>query len=181
MASKTEIREKYIGRMMKFTAPDRTVNQEKLYQQLFRSSEWQNAATIGVTLSSPMEVDTAPIIKQAQKEGKIVGIPRTLPQRQMEFVKLTADLQFISKFHIDEPVDGQVISKSTIDLMIVPGVAFANNGYRLGFGGGYYDRYLAEFENDTISLCLNVQQISDDQIHELIDPFDIKIKKIFRT
>ncbi|MGO2299725.1 hypothetical protein [Paucilactobacillus nenjiangensis] len=41
MASKTEIREKYIGRMMKFTAPDRNVNQEKLYQQLFRSSEWQ--------------------------------------------------------------------------------------------------------------------------------------------
>lgn len=181
MTSKKIIREQYIGQMMNANPDQKKVNQQKLMEQLFLSEQWNNADIIGVTISSPMELDTDTIIKRAQSEGKQIVIPRTLPKRQMEFVELTDKTEFAVKFHIDEPVNGTVIAKHNINLMLVPGVAFAENGYRIGFGGGYYDRYLADFENDTISLCLDEQRIPTEIINQYIDPFDIKIKQVLMS
>lgn len=153
----------------------KTMKEADLYRQLFASDMWRQARTIGVTLSSPIEVDTEPILQRAFAENKNIAVPKTLPQRQMDFFEITPQTIYeISSFGIREPLTDQVISPDKIDLMLVPGVAFMKTGYRVGFGAGYYDRYLADFPNATCSL------IFQEQINEKWkpEPFDIPVAKI---
>ena len=85
-------------------------------------------------------------------------VPRTLPKRQMEFVQIDEDTEFEETgFGVLEPLAGMVLQPQEIDLIVVPGVAFTADGKRLGFGGGYYDRYLANYPGRTVSLALTTQ------------------------
>ncbi|MCG4787991.1 5-formyltetrahydrofolate cyclo-ligase, partial [Roseburia faecis] len=73
----------------------------------------------------------------------------------MEFVQIDEDTEFEETgFGVLEPLAGMVLQPQEIDLIVVPGVAFTANGKRLGFGGGYYDRYLANYLGKTVSLAL---------------------------
>ncbi|MHA8138379.1 5-formyltetrahydrofolate cyclo-ligase [Lactobacillaceae bacterium Scapto_B20] len=151
---------------------------QNLYQKLFAHPDWQSANTIAVTLSSAIELDTAPIIKAAREAGKQVVVPRTLPKFQMEFVNYDERTELLkSPFGIMEPANGDVIAKSAIDLIIVPGLAFATTTHdRLGFGGGFYDRYLADFNGNTISLALPIQAYPIP--NWAVNEYDIKVKTI---
>ncbi|MBW1605669.1 5-formyltetrahydrofolate cyclo-ligase [Lactobacillus sp. Sy-1] len=149
-----------------------------LYQQLFAHPDWQSAKTVAVTLSSAIELDTNPIIRQALSEGKRIVIPRTLPGFQMEFVTYDDQTQlFKTRFGIMEPANGSGLAKALIDLIIVPGLAFASQTHdRLGFGGGFYDRYLADYQGATVSLALPAQLF--DQPNWDVDRYDIKVQTI---
>jgi 5-formyltetrahydrofolate cyclo-ligase len=59
------------------------------------------------------------------------------------------------------PNKAKAIEKDLIHLLIVPGVVFDNNGYRIGFGGGYYDRFLADYPNETLSIVWSRQIITN--------------------
>ena len=78
-----------------------------------------------------------------------------------------------------EPENGTVVVQDEIDLMVVPGVAFKENGQRLGFGGGYYDRYLAKYPGFKCSLALSTQLASDDEWQP--ESFDIPVDRIITT
>ncbi|MDN2452600.1 5-formyltetrahydrofolate cyclo-ligase [Lactobacillus sp. UCMA15818] len=134
---------------------DKELDELLLYRKLFNSSEWSKADTVGVTLSLPSEIDTKPIILQAWMESKQVCIPLTLAQRKMSFKLLTPTMKVArNKFGILEPESsGITLEKSRIDLIIVPGLAFSSKGERLGFGGGYFDRFLADYGGTTVSLA----------------------------
>ncbi|GHP12888.1 5-formyltetrahydrofolate cyclo-ligase [Lentilactobacillus fungorum] len=135
---------------------DAIINQ--LYRQLFADPDYLNSQLIGVTLSMAGELNTAPIISYSKQQHKQIAVPRTLPKRQMEFVLLEADTQFVTTpFGTTEPKGGHVVDKTSLDALIVPGLAFAKNHYRVGFGGGFYDRYLAGFSGKSISLALPPQ------------------------
>lgn len=127
---------------------------QHLLAKLVQTSAWKNVRSIGVTLAGEIEVPTEALIQKAYAEGKKVAFPRTLPKRQMIFLEaLTeADLER-SSFGVLEPkyVPERIVSN--LDLMIVPGIAFAlDTHYRVGFGGGYYDRYLKDFPGNKIAL-----------------------------
>lgn len=125
-----------------------------LLAKLLQTSAWKEARSIGVTLATEIEVPTETLIQKAYAEGKKVAFPRTLPKRQMVFLEApaTTDLER-SSFGVLEPkyVPERIISKP--DLLIVPGIAFAlDSHYRVGFGGGYYDRYLKDFPGKKVAL-----------------------------
>jgi len=149
-----------------------------LYQKLFATPEWQRAQTVAVTLSQSEEIDTKPIITEALHANKKVYIPKTLPKRQMIFVELTDQLQITtSNFGVLEPVANyQAIAKEQLDLIIVPGLAYTKAGDRLSFGGGFFDRYLADYQGNTIALA-TTSRYYPKAVWE-IEPTDIRVKKV---
>lgn len=162
--SKSELRQAYIARLQQLDVNSRLVEEKRLASQLYDQPEWMGAKVIALTLSQSFEIDTAPLILHARHEGRTVVVPRTLPHRQMEFVELKENTTFKETgFGILEPQDGRVFEPAEIDLMVVPGVAFTPAGQRLGFGGGYYDRYLSKYQGKTISLALPTQVADADE------------------
>ncbi|KRM90677.1 5-formyltetrahydrofolate cyclo-ligase [Liquorilactobacillus cacaonum] len=151
-----------------------------LYKMLFASTEWIDSTVIGLTLSNDIEIDTKPIILQAWLEDKKVCIPVTLPYKKMKFVSLTPSTKIIrSTFGILEAENKQLeIPKSEIDLIVVPGLAFSAKGDRLGFGGGYFDRYLSDYKGMTISLVENTRFYEKECWP--IEKSDVRVRKILR-
>ena len=102
---------------------------------------------------------------------------RTLPKRQMEFVQIDEDTEFEETgFGVLEPLAGKVLQPQEIDLIVVPGVAFTADGKRLGFGGGYYDRYLANYLGQTVSLALTTQLA--DAVEWPVEDHDVMIGQV---
>ncbi len=101
------------------------------------------------------EPDTAGLMAELLRQGKTVALPRCLPNRQMEARAVAAaeDLT-LGAYGIPEPGENcPVISRGDIDLILVPNLCCDEYNYRLGHGGGYYDRYLAGYRGHTVALC----------------------------
>lgn len=177
MNSKKEMRKAYIARLQQLDLNTRLKEEQALASRLYDQPEWFGANVIGLTLSQSFEINTAPIILHARHKGQTIVVPRTLPNRQMEFVVLTESTEFNeTHFGVLEPVNGEVLQPDDIDLMVVPGVAFTLSGDRLGFGGGYYDRYLAKYTGPKFAMALNTQIAEENEWSK--DDFDIPIDKV---
>ena len=112
---------------------------------------YQAAQTVATYLPMDHEFDSYGLIEAAQAAGKRVLVPKVVGPGQMIFLPYVADHLVESYFGVLEPSAGQAVDKADIDLIHVPGVAFNDRGYRIGHGGGYYDRYLADYQGATIS------------------------------
>ncbi|MCK6257701.1 5-formyltetrahydrofolate cyclo-ligase [Fictibacillus sp. KIGAM418] len=166
----------------KLLSLDSTLHKTKskdIARQLFNMPLWSNAKHIGITISRGFEVDTREIIKKAWVEGKEVSVPKcsTDGERAMDFYKITS-FEDLENVYMDlyEPIRSktQLSSAYNIELMIVPGLIFSPEGYRIGFGGGFYDRYLASYEGNTVSLAFDFQLS-----HSIpVEPFDIPVQWI---
>ena len=152
---------KIVLKKMKGLEPEiKRVADQALLQRLRSLPAYQEAGVMATYLSFPHEVDTSFLIDAAQADGKQVVIPKTYPKGRMEFVVYDPQKLKQTSFGLLEPEDGsQAIDQSEIDLIHVPGVAFQKDGYRLGYGGGYYDRYLADFDGATVSTIYACQEV----------------------
>ena len=107
---------------------------------------FEQSKNVFIYVSTGNEVRTNYIIEKAMKMGKRVCVPRVIPRVKMEAVpinNLNDDLQ-MGFFNIMEPKSNlQPINEKKIDLVIVPGLMFDRKGFRIGYGGGYYDKYIA--------------------------------------
>lgn len=145
----------------------------KIAQALFKDPHWIEADCIGITISKPPEADTYQIIRRAWEEGKKVVIPKCLPEkRELVFRTLTHFNQLESVYYgLFEPIEEKTkeIPPNNINLLIVPGIAYTKEGYRLGFGGGYYDRFLTSYKGKTLSLAFHTQIVQDlpVEVHDL--------------
>ncbi|UOB19734.1 5-formyltetrahydrofolate cyclo-ligase [Macrococcus armenti] len=129
-----------------------------IFNKLMHHSKFMNAKSIGVTLSMAHEFNTRFLIRYAQITGKTIYVPKCdYKSKEMYFTKYTSPEDItVDSFGID--VMNHDIGKGEApELMIVPGVRFNKNGYRIGYGGGYYDKYLSNYNGYTISLIFDVQ------------------------
>lgn len=94
------------------------------------------------------EVDTFEILTKCLADGKRIAYPKVLSKTEMAFFEITAPFDLRPGFHgIYEPaIQSNPIKES--GCMLVPGVAFDHSKRRIGYGGGFYDRYLSQFETD---------------------------------
>lgn len=175
---KKAFRQQQIQRLSQMTPETRVAQNLSLQQQLFASSAWQHAQTVAITISSGIEVDTRPLVKQAWADGKTVVIPKTLPHRQMAFYPYTDASELAkTKFGILEPVSGQPVAKTAIDLVLVPGLGYSQTTLaRIGFGGGYYDRFLADYTG--IKVTLAFQEMAFDQPEWPVDDYDVLLDQL---
>lgn len=146
-----------INSFMKTEQAQKEVNE--IYLQLFEDPDFQNAQSVGITLSVENEIPTYPIINKCWEDDKTVYIPKTFPDSSMTFSKYEKDTELkANSFGIKEPVNYQQGQLDPPELLIVPGIAFSKEGnHRLGFGAGYYDRYLAQYPTKTIALAVSRQ------------------------
>ena len=146
-----------------------------LAQQLFAHPAYRAARSIYGYLSYNQEVRTLPILEQAQRDGKRVAVPKVFGD-EMKFLWLD-DLSAVAPgaYNIPEPVaDGPEADDETA-LVLMPGLAFDPEGHRCGYGGGFYDKYLAAHpKHVTLALCYGFQMFS----HLDTDAFDIPVQYV---
>ncbi|GGA32094.1 5-formyltetrahydrofolate cyclo-ligase [Psychrobacillus lasiicapitis] len=137
-----------------------------------------HASIIGITISAFPEVNTEGIIKRVWEIGKTVVVPKCNPKdRSMTFYKIDSydQLETVYMKLLEPNPDLTVgVLSEDIDLLIVPGVVYSKTGYRIGYGGGYYDRFLTNYTGQTISLAFDFQIV--DQVET--EMFDIPVDKI---
>lgn len=164
MKEKKQIRKEMQRQLANLSKPVYEHFSYQIAQRLFAESFWKDANTISITISRMPEVDTYQIIRRAWEEKKTVVVPKCYPaNRTMKFRVLKAFNELESVFYgLFEPIEKVTdeVGRKDIDLMIVPGLAFTKRGERLGFGGGYYDRYLEEYGGRKISLAFQQQIVS---------------------
>ena len=141
---------------------------------LFRQSRaYQEANTIYGYLPYNQEVRTVPILEQALRDGKRVAVPKVYGDT-MKFIYME-DLTAVEVGYagIPEPIaDGPVADDPTA-LVLMPGLAFDPQGHRIGYGGGFYDRFLAaEPDHPTLALCYDFQMLPALQTEEFDVPVD---------
>ena len=138
------------------TPKDMADSDDKLVQSFLSLTQVEQAHNIllfwGV---AGLEPDTIQLVDALTKRGKIVSLPRMCPNHRMELpiYKLGDDF-IVTPFGISEPaLDAALMAKETVDLVLVPALCYDRQGYRMGFGGGYYDRFLEDFSGTTVGLC----------------------------
>lgn len=148
LGDKTEIRQKLRDRLAAMTEQERHTKSVAACALIAATSEFQAAKTVMLYLSTPLEVDTAPLALRAWQRGKTVVVPKvSWDARRMvpvEITSLSSDQLHTTRQGIREPIAGNPLPLSFIDLVVVPGLGFTENGMRIGRGMGFYDRFLAQ-------------------------------------
>ena len=149
---KSELRKQVLQDMKAIPREQKQAMAQALTEELLQHPFYQEAKVIATYLSFPHEFQTQGLVEQALKDGKKVLIPKTYPKGRMDFVVYDAQQLVKTSFGLLEPQgDLEVVNASQIELIHVPGLAFTMEGYRIGYGGGYYDRYLEHFSGHTLS------------------------------
>ena len=149
---KSELRKQVLQEMKAIPRTQKVTMDLALTDQFLKHPSYQEAKVIATYLSFPHEFQTQELIDQALKDGKKVLIPKTYTKGRMDFVVYDPQQLVKTSFGLLEPQgDLEVVDASQIDLIHVPGLAFTTEGYRIGYGGGYYDRYLKHFSGNTLS------------------------------
>ena len=149
---KAELRKQVLQEMKAIPREQKQAIDQALTDQFLKHPFCQEAKVIATYLSFPHEFQTQELIEQALRDGKKVLIPKTYPKGRMDFVVYNPQQLVKTSFGLLEPQgDLEVVDASQIDLIHVPGLAFTTEGYRIGYGGGYYDRYLEHFTGHSMS------------------------------
>ena len=115
---------------------------------------FQKASVVMLYRSAKGEVDTEELWKKCRELGKTCVFPKCVSKTEMIAVVAEGEGDFsVCEFGILEPVSNQVFSKEKIDVIIVPAIGYDQKNFRMGYGGGYYDRYLEHFFGITVGLC----------------------------
>ncbi len=116
---------------------------------------YQKAKVIFCFVGTKGEINTKPILEDILKRGKRVGVPKCIAKGIMEVYEIhSLDDLVPGKYDILEPVDTcEKIAPEEIDLALIPCLSCSRDGCRLGYGGGYYDRYLNQVSGTQAVLC----------------------------
>ena len=144
-----------------------------LARQLFDHPAYRNAKSIFGYLSYNQEVRTWPILERAIADGKRVAVPKVYGD-EMKFIYLE-DLTQVEKGYsgIPEPIADGPVAQDKTALVLMPGLAFDPQGHRIGYGGGFYDKFLSrEPEHPTLALCYEFQMVEKLETEQFDIPVD---------
>ena len=170
---KTELRREIRARKRAMTEAEIEERSAKLAQLFFASEAYQNAKTIYGYLPYNQEVRTVPMLAQALKDGKKVAVPKVYGE-EMKFLYLD-DLNAVAKGYagIPEPIADEPVAQDKTALVLMPGLAFDPQGHRIGYGGGFYDKFLAaEPNHPTLALCYEFQMLPKLDVEDHDIPVD---------
>lgn len=174
------IREEILRKRKSLSKEKRESYSKEITNRIINSPYYVNAKTIMSFISFSDEVDTHEFIKKAIDDGKNIVVPITFPKTyelKPSLLKSFDELE-LGYYNILTPKKEfqRFIDPGEIDLVITPGVAFRKDGYRVGYGGGYYDRFLSQIpDTPTIAIAFSLQIVDDLPM----DSFDIPVDYIY--
>ncbi len=148
--TKQVLRQRLLQKLRVQPEPLRLAKSIKVARALRRSALYRKARSLLCYVAADGEVETRPLLAQALLDGKRVAVPVIVKRHKKliaaEIRDVEKDLNFQGPFGIPEPKVSarRRVGAGTLDLILVPGVAFDRQGRRLGRGGGYFDRFLSE-------------------------------------
>ena len=185
--TKAEIRELMKKKRSAMTFERILVYSEQILRKLVNLPEYIEADALLCYVSFSSEVDTHFLINKAVSDGKKVYVPKVFGKESMEFYRIN-DINELSagNYGILEPDETKSEELSMVHgkkyLLILPGVAFDKNFTRLGYGGGYYDRFLAkyvDFNINKVMLAYESEKTEYDLPREEYDiPADVILTEI---
>ena len=170
---KKELRRTIRERKRAMTEEEIVTRSKKLGVLFAHSEAYKNAKTIYGYLPYNQEVRTVPMLEQALRDGKRVAVPKVYGD-EMKFLYLD-DLSKVSKGYagIPEPIADEPVADDETALVLMPGLAFDPAGHRIGYGGGFYDKFLAaEPNHPTLALCYEFQMLPELHTEEHDIPVD---------
>lgn len=173
--NKQELRRAIRERKRAMTEEEIVERSNALAEKFYNTPAYQAASTIYGYLPYNQEVRTVPMLQRALDEGKRVAVPKVYGE-EMRFIYLE-DLTQVSKGYagIPEPIADAPVADDKRALVLMPGLAFDPQGHRIGYGGGFYDRFLAqEPHHPTLALCYEFQM----QAHLDTEEFDIPVDTV---
>lgn len=157
---KQRLREEHLAAREALSEQERSVLDDRITQKLLAISEYVEATTVLTYVSVSSEVSTRMFIECALRDGKTVAVPRCLPGHCLEFVAIASLEQLVAApFNLLEPakeLPAVTEDQKNNSICIVPALLVDTKGYRLGYGAGFYDRFLSTYPGKKI--CLAYQQ-----------------------
>lgn len=157
---KQRLREERLAAREALSEQERSVLDDRITQKLLATSEYVEATTVLTYVSVSSEVSTRMFIECALRDGKTVAVPRCLPGHCLEFVAIASLEQLVAApFNLLEPakeLPAVTEDQRNNSICIVPALLVDTKGYRLGYGAGFYDRFLSTYFGKKI--CLAYQQ-----------------------
>lgn len=171
---KTTLRRQIREQKRAMTREEIALASERLAEQFLKTDLYRRAKTVYGYLPYNQEVRTVPILQQALADGKKVAVPKVYGE-EMRFIYLT-DLSRVETGYagIPEPISDGPVADDPTALVLMPGLAFDRAGNRMGYGGGFYDRFLsAEPNHPTVALCYGFQILPQLPTQEHDVPVDL--------
>lgn len=153
---KTELRSGFRSKRSEMPEHIKLNMDSEIQSRFLTLRQYAKCDTVFTYVSKDLEVDTYAIIRAAWANGKKVAVPKCIEDSKMDFYYIESmdDLED-GAFGVREPIVDKCkkVSDLSKGLCIVPGLSFDAEGYRLGYGKGYYDRFLSKFGGETVGLC----------------------------
>ena len=166
-ADKSSLRSNYLTARRRIDSATKAALDARILERLAGFDRSADAGLVLAYVSYDNEVDTRAVIESALASGKRVAVPRVLPHKhKMDFYEIDGMGDLEEGFKgILEPRRGVSSPLGTVDLLgsvcLVPGLVFDADGHRIGYGGGYFDRFLQFYPGDKIALARSAQVSSN--------------------
>lgn len=178
--NKKDLRKEMLKKRSALSNEIREEDSKTVANSLYETEHYKKAETIMAFLSFGSELNTRYLIEDSIAKGKIVVIPVMVPETKE--LKISRILDYseleIGHYNIMTPKEEflRFLDPKTIDLILVPGLIFARDGYRVGYGGGYYDRFLAGIDNSVAKIAIGFDMQIIDRVPT--DHYDIPVDYI---
>lgn len=157
---KKDLRNKFKRIRMEMTPEIKNEKDEIILNRILELPEYKQAQTLICFVSTDIEVETKKLLKTALQQGKKVAVPKCIDSKnsimKVYLINSFSDLE-VATYSVLEPILSKCIELTDFSnsFCVVPGLAFDVKGYRLGYGKGYYDRFLSNYPCKTIGICYN--------------------------
>src|SRR5699024_5754705 len=150
-----------ITQLKQLSTHKKVIYEQAIHQRILNSTLWDNASIVGITYAQIFEWNTIPLVNNALENGKTITFPKANPKtREMDFYAINQIDELKPGYAGSYEPDPEITTyknKSKIDLLIVIDLVFDENGFWIGFGGVFYDRFLEDYQRLTVSLAAEFQ------------------------
>lgn len=176
--TKADLRKKYAQKRKELSSFDRSSLSIEIADRLFKSVDLSGKRThVFLPIEAKNEINTWLVLDRIKSVGEAVVSVSNFDQATMKHVLVAGDVGFKNNdYGIPEPTGDRLIEvePQSIDVVLIPLLAFDKKGYRVGYGKGFYDRFLADLDKDCLKIGLSFFEVEEEEIGD-INPFDVSM------